>query len=80
MAEKAHYPVRTMCRVLGASPSGYYAWRGRPLMRPRVRQDHALRVRLRAAYARSHGTYGSPRLQSELRAAGVRVGRNASSG
>jgi len=76
LAEKAHYPVRTMCRVLHVSPSGYYAWHGRPLITPRVRANAALRRRLRVVHAASHGTYGSPRLQRALRDAGIRVGRN----
>ena len=75
-AEKAHYSVRTLCRVLGVAPSGYYAWRARPRISSRGRQDDLLRVRVRAAHAESRGTYGSPRLQRTLRAAGYHVGRN----
>src|SRR5262245_6497789 len=60
-AEKADYPVRTLCAVLGVSPSGYYAWRGRPLVTPRVRANQGLRARIRAIHAASRGRYGSPR-------------------
>jgi transposase InsO family protein len=62
--------------VLQVSPSGYYAWRGRPLITPQVRANAALRRRLCVVHAASHGTYGSPRLQRALRAEGTRVGRN----
>ncbi len=53
-----------MCRVLGVSPSGYYAWRGRGPSR-RARRDEE-----------SRGTYGMPRVHAELVAGGCRVGRN----
>jgi hypothetical protein len=29
-AEKAGFPVTTMYRALGVSPSGYWSWSGRP--------------------------------------------------
>ena len=29
-AEKAEFPVRTMCRVLDVSESGFFSWKGRP--------------------------------------------------
>jgi len=76
LAEKAHYPVRTMCEVLEVSPSGYYTWRGRPLIPPQVRADRGLRARIRAIHAASRERYGSPRIHRALQAEGERLGRN----
>ena len=64
--EKATFPVTTMCRVLGVSPSGYWAWSGRPPS-DRARADAVLGARIGAIHARSRGTYGVPRVHAELR-------------
>src|SRR5690606_20066604 len=73
-AHQAHYPVATMCRVLGVSASGYYAWRDREPSE-REREDEALAERIRMIHEESYGTYGAPRVHAELREQGVRVGR-----
>jgi putative transposase len=65
--------VRTLCRTLDVSPSGYYAWRTRPRS-GRAQQDEVLRRQMRVAAATGRGTYGWPRLQHALRYAGYRVG------
>lgn len=62
--------MTTLCRLLGVSTSGYYAWCGRPLS-PRSQADAALSARIRTIHARSRGTYGTPRVWAELRNAGV---------
>jgi putative transposase len=72
-AHQAVYPVRTMCRVLGVSPSGYYAWWCRPPS-ARAVADARLGERIEAIHTRSRGTYGVPRVHAELRANGERVG------
>lgn len=74
-AEKAHYAVEELCRVLGVARSGYYAWRGRRLSTRRC-QDHWLLAQIRACFHDSRGCYGSPRIYRDLRARGVRVGRH----
>lgn len=63
-----------MCRALGVSPSGFYAWQLRPLS-PRAQADGRLQERIRAIYTYSRRTYGVPRVHAELQALGVRCGR-----
>jgi putative transposase len=74
-AEKAQHPVRTLCRALGVSASGFYASQQRAPS-ARARTDGRLRLHLRAAHRASGGTYGSPRLCQTLQQSGERVGRN----
>jgi putative transposase len=74
-AEKARHSIQAMCRALGVSPSGYYAWQQRPASR-RSTEDRRLRVELCAAHAASAGSYGSPRLWQAVRQRGLHVGRN----
>ena len=64
------FPIRRMCRALGVSPSGYYAFMGRPESR-RVREDRRLLVEIRAIHRSSRGTYGSPRVHAHMKAQGM---------
>ncbi len=69
---QALYPIATMCRVLGVSPSGYYAWRRRKPSK-RSLSDAALSRLIREIHAWSRGTYGEPRMTRELIARGHHV-------
>lgn len=71
---KADFPVHRLCKVLGVSQSGYFAWKDRPASR-RQREDMILLAHVRSAFALSNGTYGSPRMTRELHDQGLAVGR-----
>jgi putative transposase len=73
-AHQGAHRVATVCRVLGVSASGYYAWRHRPPS-ARAQADQALLEQIRAIHAHSRGTYGAPRIHAELAAQGVHVSR-----
>ena len=73
-ANQAVYPVRAMCRVLGASASGYYSWRDRAPS-ARATDNAVLTERIRTVHAESDATYGMPRVRAELRDRGLAVSR-----
>ena len=73
-AAKKEFPVQRLCKVLGVSASGYFAWKDRRVCR-RQRDDMVLLAHVRSAFALSNGTYGSPRMVHELRDDGLRIGR-----
>ena len=72
-AYQTQCPVRTLCRVLGLSTSGYYACcQHQPGVRAQANAD--LMGRIRQAHVRSRGAYGTPRMRAELQVAGLLVG------
>lgn len=71
-AHRACWPAGVMCRVLGVSRSGYFAWRGRSPSRRTQRREQLL-TQVVAVYEANRRVYGSPRVHRLLLARGVRV-------
>ena len=74
-AKKAALPIGRICALLDVSVSGYYAWRRRG---PSQRQldDMIFLAHIRARFAASNGTYGSPRMHVDLCEDGLTIGRH----
>ncbi|QRP43026.1 IS3 family transposase [Amycolatopsis sp. FDAARGOS 1241] len=66
-AEKAHYPITWMCRLLGVPRSSFYAWRQRvdtetaTQARRRELSTHVTRV-----FTQGRGTYGCRQVAAQL--------------
>ena len=74
-AKKAEHPIKTMCRVLGVSRSGFHAWQRRGPS-ARRREDERLLERIREIHQANRRVYGSPRIHAELVLGdGERIGR-----
>ncbi|MGW7674113.1 IS3 family transposase, partial [Streptomyces sp. NPDC054775] len=66
--------VKRLCQVLEDARSSFYKWRtGRAARAARERADAALAMRIRAVHTEWDGTYGRPRITTELRDDGERV-------
>jgi putative transposase len=75
VAEQRHvYGVKRLCRVVGVSRSGFYAWLGRPRSARSV-SDAELAGIIVEIHDRSRRTYGAPRVHAELARLGRRCGR-----
>lgn len=74
--ENQRFSIRRMARLLGVSPSGYYAYvkrSGAAVLTPRQQRRADLEVKITEVHKESDGTYGSPRVTAELRDQGVMV-------
>jgi putative transposase len=69
------FPVTRMCQVMNVSPSGYYAWRTRPVS-AREMANQELVDKIKVVHDESHKTYGSPRIYRELKDDGVACSEN----
>jgi putative transposase len=68
--QQDNYPISRLCQTLGVSRQGYYAWREHV---PSARQqaDVVLASQIQRSYHHSQRTYGSPRIQADLKAQGI---------
>jgi transposase InsO family protein len=63
-----------LCRWLGISKSGFYAWRKRKPS-PRIESDQDLIVTIKSIFDESEGRYGSPQVHKVLKNKGFNVAR-----
>lgn len=73
-AERANHTVTRLCRIVGASVSGFYAWL-RAIPAVRAEAEAGLRGRIGRIFAARRRVYGSPRVHAELRREGRRHSR-----
>src|SRR3979411_570627 len=74
--QRERFPVRVVCDVMGVSPAGYYAWRGRPES-PRKMANRALLTEIRRVHTTHRGRYGAPRIYAALRGDGQTANRSS---
>jgi putative transposase len=75
-AEWANHAVTTLCRVIGVSVSGFYAWlQAIPITQRRAEADAELRGHIGRIFGARRQVYGSPRIHAELRREGRRHSR-----
>lgn len=73
---KHRWPIRTMCRVLEVSDSGYYDWRRRHDSNSGDRlSDGCALAHIRAIYREAKGEYGWPRIYQEMLQRGLKIGK-----
>jgi hypothetical protein len=75
-AERGNHAVATLCRIVGVSVSGFYAWlHAIPAIRRRAEADVDLCNHIGRIFTARRRVYGSPRIPAELRQEGRRHGR-----
>jgi putative transposase len=74
-AHRTEYRLTQLCRTLGVSRSGYYAWEGRPLS-ARATANARLLEHIQHLHHQTKARYGALKLWRALQRTGVRCGRH----
>lgn len=69
------FRLRSICRVFGLHPSGYYAWRSSPLS-ARGKDDQRVLGLIKHAWLQSGGVYGYRKIARELMDEGEVCGKH----
>ncbi len=72
---RSAHGVQKMCRVIGASRSGYYRWKKQPQSQ-RQEENERILVEIRESHKNSSRVYGSPRITEDLQAQGTKCSEN----
>ena len=72
---RSSHGVQKMCRVIGASRSGYYRWKSQPQSQRQKENDKIL-MEIRESHKNSNRAYGSPRITEDLQAQGTKCSKN----
>lgn len=74
MKQQTEFRIRTMCRVLQVSRSGYYESLSRPPSGHCIEDDN-LRPQIKAAFAKGRKNYGTRRIKAELQKQETNISR-----
>ena len=72
---RSSHGVQRMCRVIGASRSGYYGWKRQPQSK-RQKENEKILMEIKESHKNSHRAYGSPRITEDIHANGTKCGKN----
>jgi transposase InsO family protein len=72
---RSWHGVQRMCRVIGASRSGYYRWRRQPQSK-RQKENEKILMEIKESHKNSRRVYGSPRITKDLQARGTKCSEN----
>ena len=64
-AEAAQFPVSLLCKTVGVTRQGFYAWKRRPPSK-RELADRELAERIKVIHAESEQIYGAPSAKTTL--------------
>lgn len=72
---RSWHGVQRMCRVIGASRSGYYRWRRQPQSK-RQKDNEKILKEIKESHKNSRRAYGSPRITEDLKAKRIKCSEN----